>query len=150
MPKLKNAKWEKFAQEYVKSPNIAQAYMAAGYATKTVESASAAGCRLLNEVKVAARIAELQEEAKSAAVADAQEIREILSAILRGETEEEQIVVEGCGNGFSEARTKRKAPSHADRMKAADLLNKMGGNYDNSMAVTLTVPQFAGDDELED
>lgn len=150
MPRLSNAKWEKFCQEYVRDPNATRAYKAAGYNVRSDDAACAAASRLLNRVKVAERLAELQEEAKDKAVADAREIRETLTRILRGETEEEQIVVIGVGNGRQAATTRMKAPSHADRMKAADLLNKMGGNYDNTLSVTLDVPQFSGSDELED
>lgn len=147
---LENPRWEKFAQEYAKGASGAEAYVSAGYKAKDVYTASANANRLLKKDKVADRVSELQKEAASSAVADAREIREFLTSVMRGETDEEQIVVVGSGNGFSEAVKRKKAPSHADRMKAADMLNKMGGNYNNDATITVITPQFTGDDELED
>lgn len=150
MPKLKNAKHEKFAQEYVRDPNMTRAYKAAGYSAKSDDVACACASRLLNNARVAARVAELQEEARSAAVADAQEILEYLTRGMRQELTEEVVVVEGDGNGVSHSTTRRKAISIKDSNKCAELLMKRLGMFDNSLSVTLTVPQFMGDDDLED
>lgn len=150
MPKLKNAKHEKFAQEYVRDPNAVRAYEKAGYNVSNQSSAYSNASRLIKNDKVAARIAELQEEARSAAVADAQEILEYLTRGMRQELTEEVVVVEGDGNGISHSTTRRKAISIKDSNKCAELLMKRLGMFDNSLSVTLTVPQFMGDDDLED
>ena len=47
-----------------------------------------------------------------------------LSAVLRGESRAEVVVVEGVGEGCSEARTMQKAPDEKERLKAAELLGK--------------------------
>lgn len=60
MPILDNEQWEAFAREVAKGSTLTKAYLKAGYDT-TVEGASASGARLLGNVSVAARIAELQE-----------------------------------------------------------------------------------------
>ena len=49
---------------------------------------------------------------------------EYLTAVLRGESRSEEIVVEGLGDGLSKAKTMEKAPSEKDRLKAAELLGK--------------------------
>ena len=57
MGKLKNAKHERFCQEYIIDLNATQAYIRVGYSEKGAETASS---RLLTNVKVQQRIAELK------------------------------------------------------------------------------------------
>ena len=52
-----------------------------------------------------------------------------LTSVLRGKSQSTEIVVEGIGDGMSEARTMEKAPSEKDRLKAAELLGKRYGIY---------------------
>ena len=47
-----------------------------------------------------------------------------LTAVMRGESHAEVVVVEGVGEGCSEARTMQKAPDEKERLKAAELLGK--------------------------
>lgn len=49
---------------------------------------------------------------------------EHLTAVLRGEIREETVVVEGIGDGCSEARIIEKQVAARDRLKAAELLGK--------------------------
>lgn len=58
MPALKNAKWERFAQELAKGRGQAEAYVAAGYAPSEPNAS-----RLTSNDKVAARVSELLERA---------------------------------------------------------------------------------------
>lgn len=62
MPALKNAKHERFCQEYVRDLNKTQAYIRAGY---TAKSADANAHRLMGNDGVQARIAELQTKASA-------------------------------------------------------------------------------------
>ena len=57
-------------------------------------------------------------------IADAQEVMEYLTAVLRGESTGQEIVVEGVGDGMSEARTMEKKPSEKEKLKAAELLGR--------------------------
>jgi phage terminase small subunit len=52
-----------------------------------------------------------------------------LTSVLRGESQSTEIVVEGQGDGYSQARTIQKEPSEKDRLKAAELLGKRYGLY---------------------
>jgi len=63
VPVLKNLKHERFAQEIVKGASAREAYASAGYGTKTNATTDAASSRLLSDVKVKARVEELQERA---------------------------------------------------------------------------------------
>ncbi|MGO4738631.1 terminase small subunit [Bosea sp. 2KB_26] len=62
MPVLTNARHEAFAQAIVKGAPASVAYKASGYGASG-NSAEAAASRLLSDVKVAKRIAELQSKA---------------------------------------------------------------------------------------
>ena len=73
-----------------------------------------------------------------------------MTSILRGEIQEEQVVVEGCGDGVSEAKIIKRQPQLKDVIKAGETLAKMQGGFDNKVQVELTVPVFDGEDELED
>ena len=63
-------------------------------------------------------------EKESELIADQDEVLRYLTAVMRGESTAEEIVVEGTGDGCSEARTMEKAPSEKERLKAAELLGK--------------------------
>ena len=63
MPALPNARHERFAQEIVKGKSGREAYRSAGFKPKNDNAADAAASRLLKDVKVRARITELQERA---------------------------------------------------------------------------------------
>lgn len=60
MPILKNAKHEKFCQEYFKNPNGKKAYLAVYGGDQSVAESSAS--RLLGNEKVSARLLELREK----------------------------------------------------------------------------------------
>lgn len=148
--KLTNMKHERFCLEYAKEANATKAYKNAGYKCKNDASANSAALRLLQNVKIQARLAELHEEMASEKIANAAEIQERLTSILRGELQEEVVVVEGVEKGVTEARIVLKRPSNADAIKAGQTLAKMQGAFDNSVNVNLSVPVFGGVDDLED
>jgi len=63
MPALDNPKHERFAQELAKGVSAREAYKTAGYETKSDAATDAAASRLLSDVKVQARVAQIQERA---------------------------------------------------------------------------------------
>lgn len=63
-------------------------------------------------------------EKESELIADQDEVLRYLTSVLRGKSRAQEIVVEGIGEGCSEARTMEKAPSEKERLKAAELLGK--------------------------
>ena len=63
-------------------------------------------------------------EKEAALVADQTEVMKYLTSVLRGQSQSEVVVVEGVGEGCSEARTMQKAPDEKERLKAAELLGK--------------------------
>lgn len=113
-----------FADEYLIDLNATRAYKVAYQNVKNDAVAAAAAARLLRNVKVKNYIAGQMEKIHNEKTADAQEVIEYLTSVLRGESTAQEIVVEGTGDGCSEARTMEKSPSEKERLKAAELLGK--------------------------
>ena len=121
--KLK-AQQERFINEYLIDMNATQAAIRAGYSAK---SAYSQGQRLLKKDEVDKAIQSKLKSINKATIATAEEVLEYLSKAMRGEIQEECIVVEGQGNGFSEAVKRNKTISPRDRKKAGELLSKRYG-----------------------
>lgn len=97
-----------FADEYLVDLNATRAYKAAYPCVKKDTVAATNGGRLLRNAEVKKYIDGCLEEMHSKRTADAQEVMEYLSSVLRGESQAEEIVVEGIGEGCSEARAIKK------------------------------------------
>ena len=117
-------KQKRFCDEYLIDCNATRAYKTVYQNVKSDEVARKAGSRLLTNVDVKNYIAEQMEKIHNEKTADAQEVIEYLTSVLRGESTAQEIVVEGTGDGCSEARTMEKSPSEKERLKAAELLGK--------------------------
>lgn len=117
-------KQKRFCDEYLSDLNATRAYKAVYKSVKSDEVAKAAASRLLTNVNVKKYIADRMEEIHNEKTADAQEVIEYLTSVLRGKSSSTEIVVEGTGDGCSEARTMEKSPSEKERLKAAELLGK--------------------------
>ena len=113
-----------FADEYLIDLNATRAYRAAYPNCKKNSSADAAARKLLGNTRIQQYINERLEELQSKRVANVQEVMEHLTAVMRGEISEETVVVEGIGDGCSEARIVEKQVGARDRLKAAELLGK--------------------------
>ena len=118
---------KRFADEYMRDLDQGRAYMVAYPSVKRLETAQAAASRLLRDV----RYQEVQEyiktrldEIQSCRIADAEEVLEYLTTVMRGEATAEIVVTEGQGMGISRARTMQKHPDMKERLKAAELLAK--------------------------
>lgn len=140
-------KQQKFCLEYSISANATQAAINAGYSKK---SAYSIGQENLKKPEIKNELQRIAEEMASAKIASAREIQETLTAILRQELDEEVIVVEGLGEGVSEAVTKTKKPAIRDAIKAGETLAKMQGLFDNTTNLNIIVPVFGGEDDLEE
>ena len=147
---LDNVKHEAFCLHYAKTGNASESYKKAGYTAKTEGAIYANANRLLKNDKVKARLQELAEELASDKIASIKEVQERLSAILRGETTEDVVIVENKGDFTSEARVVKVKTPTKDIIKAGVELAKMQGGYDNKLQVEVTVPVFSGEERLED
>ncbi len=122
-------KQKKFADEYLIDLNATRAYRAAYPAVKKDSVAAQSGSRLLKNVNVKSYINERLDKIHDQKTADAREVMEYLTSVMRGESRSEEIVVEFTGDGISEAHRMQKAPSEKDKLKAAELLGKRFGLY---------------------
>lgn len=145
-----NVKQEAFCLHYAKTGNATESYKKAGYNPKTEGAAYSGSNRLLKDDKVQARLKELADEMASDKIANAKEIQERLTRILRMEETEDQIVTEMGDDGTSSARIVQRRPQLKDVIKSGETLAKMQGAFDNKMQVELTRPVFGGESELED
>lgn len=137
---------EKFVLEYSKCGNATQAYMKAGYKYKTEKVACSLASRLLSKDDVKERLRDLAEEAKTQAIADSRQMQEMLTKIINEELDEEVLMSEGCGDGYSQIVTKRKKAALKDRLKAIELLSKLQGAFIDKVQIDGSVPVKFVDD----
>lgn len=109
-----------FADEYIKSGNATQAYIKAGYSIKTPGSAKAASSRLLTNVNLKHYIDAKMAEIESHKIADAKEVLQFYTRVLRKDETEPEKVMRPDG---SEEIVDRE-PSLKDRLSAAKELMK--------------------------
>lgn len=147
MAKL-TAKQRRFCDEYLIDLNATQAAIRAGYSEKNARNIASEN---LAKPNIKAYIDERMAEKESQLIATQDEVLKYLTSVLRGESQSTEIVVEGTGDGCSEARTLKKEPSEKDRLRAAELLGKRYGLYtdkvETDVDVALTVNIDYGDEE---
>jgi phage terminase small subunit len=141
-------KREKFCVEYQVDFNATQAAIRAGYSERTAYSI---GQRLLKNVEVQSRIQELRAKEFKKTIATAEEVEAMLSRAMRGELDEEVVVVEGSGDGYSEAKIMTKQISARDRLKAAELMGKRHQLFTDKVQMSgELMPIFVGEDDISD
>ena len=117
-----NTRQRKFCDEYLISGNATDAAIKAGYSPKTAKSI---GQRLLTFVDLKQYIDTELEKLHSAKIADAQEVLEYLTAVMRGEHTEQVLKLAGDGiQTITDIEVSAK-----ERLKAAELLGKRYGLY---------------------
>lgn len=136
-----------FCDEYLIDLNATQAAIRAGYSKKTAKQQATENLAkpYLREY-IDARMAEKEKKL----IADQDEVLKYLTSVLRGTSSSEELVVEGKGDGLSEARRVEKAPSEKDRLKAAELLGKRYGIYTDKVQAEVMIPVFCGEDDIEE
>lgn len=123
-------KQEAFVDAYIETGNATEAAKRAGYSEKT---AGAVGAENLKKPKIKQAIEARQAEIRSKRTADITEVMEFLTSALRGELTDENVVVEGAGDGISKARIIETKISSRDRIKAAEnLLKRFPGDLDKA------------------
>lgn len=120
------AKQKRFCEEYLITLNGRQSAIKAGYSEK---SATVIATENLLKPNIKEYIQKRMEEKEKELIADQNEVLKYLTSVLRCQSESEEIVVEGCGEGISEAKKIMKKPSEKDRLKAAELLGKRYALY---------------------
>jgi terminase small subunit len=141
-------KQKRFADYYIETGNITEAATRAGYSKKT---ARVIGQENLLKPAIKGYIDEKLEAMQDERTASAKEVLEFLTKSMRGEIKEEVVVVEGTGDGTSEARTVKKQIGLRDRIKSAELLGKRYRLFTDKVEVEGAVPVvIVGEDSLEE
>jgi len=110
-----------FCNEYLIDLNATQAAIRAGYSKKY---ANTNANKLLQNTTIKTYIDEQLKKIEDICIADAAEVMKYLTSVMRGEIDEEVIVVEGEGEGCSSAKKVMKQVGARERNKAAELLGK--------------------------
>lgn len=141
-------KQKRFCDEYLIDMNATQSAIRAGYSPKT---AKVIGNENLSKPYVKAYIEKRLKEKEDNLIATQDEVLRYLTSVMRGESESEIVVVEGCGDGVSEAKRMLKAPDERERLKASELLAKRYGILSDKVKLDGVVPVvIGGSDDLED
>ena len=141
-------KQKRFADYYIETGNITEAATRAGYSKKT---ARVIGQENLLKPAIKGYIDEKLEVMQDERTASAKEVLEFLTKSMRGEIKEEVVVVEGTGDGTSEARMVKKQIGLRDRIKSAELLGKRYRLFTDKVEVDGVVPvMIVGEDSLEE
>lgn len=137
-----------FADEYLKDLNGTRAYKVAYPNVKKDSVAATNAARLLRNAKVKKYIDEQLEIMHNERTADAQEVLEYLTSIMRGEQQEQ--VLRGVGMG-EQVKTNIEV-SAKDRIKAAELLGKRHALFTDKTELSVFEPPTFVDDlsDLDD
>lgn len=123
-PRGLTEKQKRFIDFYIETGNATEAAERAGYRKR---SARSVGNENLTKPDIRSAIAKRLKEAESKRVASGTEVLQYLTSVMRGEAEEEVLVTEGCGVGYTKTKAVKKKISQKDRLKAAELLMKRLG-----------------------
>lgn len=139
-----NAKQKRFCDEYLIDCNATQAAIRAGYSKKTANEQAA---RLLANVSIKSYIDEQLEQMHNKTIADAEEVLEYLTSVMRGEHTEQTLKL--VGDGVQDIAKIDVAAK--ERLKAAELIGKRYGIWKDNVDVKGAIPTvLTGSDELED
>ena len=144
---LHNKKHEKFCTEYVKDMNATQAAIRAGYSEKTARSQ---GSTLLTNPNIKQRVAELRDAYLDENIMTAKQVEYELTKIALGLSNEKQVVIEGTGEGYSEARIIDKPPDEKSRLKALELMAKRHRILSGDTTIDVQPVIIMGGDKIAD
>lgn len=137
-------KQKRFCDEYLIDCNATQAAIRAGYSPKTAYSI---GEENLKKPELKTYIDERLEQLHSEKIADAQEVLEYLTSVMRGEHTEQVLRLDGDGVQVVDSV---QTPTR-DKLKAAELIGKRYGMFKDAVDLGGAVPVvISGGDDLED
>lgn len=133
------AKQKKFCDEYLIDCNATQAAIRAGYSQKTAKQI---GQENLTKLDLKTYIDERLEKIRNDKTADAQEVLEYLTAVMRGEQTEQTLKLIGEGaQQITDIDVSAK-----ERLKAAELIGKRYGMFKDGLNLGGAVPVMFVDD----
>ena len=137
-------KQQKFCDEYLVDCNATQAAIRAGYSPK---SARQAGTMNMSNPSVRAYIDAQLAALHKSTIADADEVLQYLTSVVRGETTSHVLAL--CGDGRQEVVEKH--PDERERTKAAELLARRYGLLNDKVSVEGVQPVLiVGEEHIRD
>ena len=147
------AKEKRFGDEFLLDMNYTQAAIRAGYSESTAKNAcywvnqeadakQVKACRKSQyKPELAAYINEQLEQMHSKLTADAQEVMEYLTSVLRGKSTSSVLARDEIGA----ERVIEKPPDEKERLKAAELLGKRYGLFKEAVDLEVKVSEKLAD-----
>lgn len=114
-------KQQTFVDEYIRTGNVYQSAIRAGYSQKYAKASSH---KLLDNVGIKQAIDKRMAELKKKSIADQDEILQYLTSVVRGEITDQELIPVGVGKGQMEVEELEKRSDTNARTKAAELLGK--------------------------
>lgn len=142
-------KQKAFCDYYIESLNATESYKRA-YNCTNETTARTNGAKNLQKPSIKKYIDEQLQQMQSNRIADATEVLEYLTRIIRNEETEEAVLTVNTGDFTSEVRKVQKEISAKDKIKAAELLGKRYGLYTEKIEADVNQVIFVGEDNLED
>lgn len=127
--------------------NATQAAIRTGYSEKT---AKMQGSRLMTNDDIKSRVAELREAYLDENIMTAKQVEYELTRIALGLSNEKQVVIEGTGEGCSEARIIDKPPDERSRLKALELMAKRHRILSGDTTIDVQPVIIVGGDDIAD
>ena len=118
---------KKFVDEYILCGNASEAARRSGYSETY---ANRQGYKLLNMPEIRAAIDERLEAASTAKTLEQRELLEFLSAVVKGEVRDEQLMTRLIGKGCSVIERHEYRVAIKDRIRAAELMLRVQGAFD--------------------
>lgn len=134
-------KQKRFCDEYLIDCNATRAYKAVYRNIKSDVVAATNGGRLLRNAEVQKYISDQMEELHSEKTADAQEVMEYLTSVLRGESKSSVLARDEIGA----ERVIEKPPDEKERLKAAELLGKRYGLFKEAVDLEVKASEKLAD-----
>ena len=116
-----NEKQKRFVDEYIIHANVYRAAINAGYSENYARTNAS---KLLAKDSIKDYKDKRLEEMKNKRTADAQEVMEYLTSVMRGEMKDEALLVVPTGDFESEVQRHDQRADTSQRTKAAELLGK--------------------------
>ena len=135
-----------FADEYIIDLNGTRAYKVAYPNIKNDNVAAARASKLLKMPEIKAYIQKRLDELADKRVAKQQEVLEYLTRVMRGQSESEVVVIEGMGDGMSQAVKVKKTPDEKERLKAAELIGRRYRIFTDQVDITSNSQPIIVDD----
>lgn len=145
-----NERQKRFADEYIRTANAYQSAIRAGYSDMYAKNNSH---KLLENKGIKAYVEARFKELEKQTIAQQDEVLQYLTAVMRGEQEDEENIVVNKGDFISDVEKHTKKADTAQRTKAAELLGKRYAIFTDKQEITqrnieLNIGEY--DDDSED